>query len=599
MSFNEFALDALEKRGLALSQKRFAVKLKNDAVVLRDKMNAILFGDSSNYGIVSVIQQYYRLLQLGNGLSTHTPSFADPQTSKNQYINQFSQSVTIPGDGAGGIHPPDPEIPSIGTEKPDPNSVWLTHFSLETEPTSIGIIQRLNELFALIGTEASQNADYRGSYTLLTEAQQAIISQKGSGILGLRTENSELNIATVGIETTYSIGRNGLDFPDTFQTKTQFMSALNNVVSALTAWKNQSQTVLDTLNGAKPDILTEYKVDLPLDDSETLALSIEQATTFIQEVQEFVTYFNNFDGTTAQTRAAFNIKLNELKTYTDTIQNGINEKCERIPELMGDASNGLKKHLIFWVKDITKKPDGPYALLSTADDMIDQADTRIREQDERLDFFEHDRSKWIAVPKISSVYEDPILDLDKSVKTKRVSLIWEPVLPANKYRILIKSFASVKANLVNDPWEDGEEHWIVKGNLETNLILNTLTLPMPEDPIIVRMTAYDTNEGSAGDFARTDTFDTQSPQSDILSADIPFTQLKNVAGVTVLSIDPSYKIREQQRVWVNHSKLATVFSVSEDRVQMDTDYGVINSVQNIFGLFVPIAYSEPDPEDNF
>jgi hypothetical protein len=596
MSFNEFSLDALEKRGLALSQKRFAIKLKNDAVNLRDKMNAVLFGDNDNYGIVSVIQQYYRMLQIGNGKNTHTPSFADPQTAKNQYINQFIQSVTVPGDGPGGIHPPDPQVPSIGTEKPDPNSVWLTDFSLETEPTGTGIVQRINKLLAIIGSEASQNADYRGSYTLLTEAQQAIASQKGSGLLGLRTENSELNTTTVGIETTYSIGKNGLDSPDTFQSKTQLMNTLNDTISALNAWKNQSQIIIETLNGAKSDILAEYKVDLPIDDTETLELSIEQADAFLQTIQEFTSYFSNFTGTTSQTRAAFNAKLNELKTYTDTVLEDVEGKCERIPGLMGDASNGLKKHLMFWAKDAAKKPDGPYALLAAADDMIAQSNAKIQEQDERLSFFNQDKGRWIAVPKISTVYEDPVLDIDKSIKERRISLIWEPVIPANKYRILIKSFAAVKANLDNAPWQDAEEHWFARGNPETNLVLNSLTLPMPEDPVIIRMEAYDTDEGD-GDFKRTDGFNTRSPQSDILGGDMPFTQLENIAGATVLSIDPSYKIKERQHVWINRSRLATAFSVSEDRIQMDADYGVIESIQNIFGLFIAIGYS--DPEDNF
>jgi hypothetical protein len=598
MSFNEFHYDALEKRNLALNRKRFAIKLKQNAVILRDKMNAILFGDAGNYGVVSVIQLYYKLLRLGNGISTRKPSFIDLQTAKNQFTNEFALSVTVPGDGNGGIHPPDPQTPSMGTEKPDPNSAWLTSFEIESSPSATGIIQRLDELLAVIGAEASQNADYRGSYTNLATAEQAIIAQKGSGLLGIRTENSELNTNTVGIETTYSIGRGGLDTPDSFSTKSQLIDALNNIIASLNAWKNQSEIILAVLNGDKTGIITEYKIDLPLDDRESISASIDQVAGFIQTVQGFITYFSGFSDTMPENRSVFNAKLNEVKSYTDTVRNGINERCNGIPALMGDASAGLKKHLVFWVKEITKKPDGPYALLSTADDMITTSGENIREQDERLFFFDKDRTRWILTPKFTLVYDDHILDLNKAVKEKRITLIWEPVMSANKYCILIKPFSDVKANLTNDFWRNAEEHWITAKVPETGLLQNTLTLPASGAPVIARMTAYDSNEGVAGDFGRMDDFDTCSPQTDIVSEDVPFTQSGDVSGATTLLIDESEKFREQQLVWLNNSTLATIFSISKNIIQLGRNYGAVESVKKIFGLYVPIEYSEPEPEDD-
>jgi hypothetical protein len=593
MSFNEFHTDALEKRSLALNQKRFAIKLKQDAIILRDKINAILFGDGSNYGIVSVIQQYYKLLQLGNGISTHTPPFTDIQTAKNQFINEFALSVTVPGDGSGGIHPPDSEVPSMGSDKPDPNSVWLTHFSLETVATATGITQRLDQLLAIIGAEASQNADYRGSYTTSVAAQQAIAAQRGSGILGTRTENSELNTST-GTNTTFSIGKSGLDTPDSFSQKTELINALNSVTVALNAWKKQSEIIGDTLNGANAAIITEYKIDLPVDDLEALDSSIDQTVDFLQTVQGFIAYFNGFSVTTSANRAAFNAKLNELKNYTAVIRNGVNGRCNGIPALMGNASNGLRKHLIFWVKDITKKPDGPYALLSAADDMITSSGKKIQEQNEQLAFFDQDKTRWIPTPKLVLIYDDPILDLDRTVKEKRITLVWEPVMSANKYRILIKPFAGVKGDLSNDFWQNAEEHWVTEKNQETGLLQNSLTLPSPEEPLLARMTACDSNEGRAGDFDRMDNFDTCSIQTDVISEELPYTPLADTGGATVLSIDKSFKIKEQERIWLNHSIMATVFSISEDAVQLDRNYGTVKTVQKFSGLYVPIGYSEPE-----
>jgi hypothetical protein len=598
VSFNEFHFDALEKRNLALNQKKFAIKLKQDAVVLRDKINAILFGDTDNYGIVSVIQQYYKLLRLGNGVSTSKPSFADLQTAKNQFINEFALSVTVLGDGAGGIYPPDPQTPSTGTEKPDPDSVWLTNFEAESSPSATGIAQRIDELLTAVGIEASQDSDYRGSYTSAVLAQQAIAAQKGSGILGIRTENSELNTNTIGIETAYSIGRGGLDTPDSFSMKTQLLNALSNVISALDAWKNQSEIILKTLNGAKAEIITEYKIDLPFNDRNAVSASIDQAAYFIQTVQEFITYFSGFSNTTSANRAAFNTKLNELKDYVGTVLNGISDRCNDIPALMGDASAGLKKHLVFWVKEATRKSDGPYALLSAADNMITNSGKKMQEQDERLNFFDQDKTRWILAPNLTLIYDDHILDLDKTVKEKRITLIWEPVVSANKYRILIRPFNEAKINLTNDLWLNAEEHWITAKVPETGLLRNTFTLPAPGIPVIARMIAYDSNEGTAGDFDRMDGFDTRSPQTDIVSDGIPFAQLKDISGATVLSVNKAEKLREQQLVWLNNSILAAVFSISEDVIQLDRNYGVVESVKKIFGLYVPAGYSEPELEDN-
>jgi hypothetical protein len=550
VSFNEFCYDALEKRNLALIQKRFAIKLKQDAIVLRDKLNTILFGDAANYGIVSVIQQYYKLLQIGNGLNTNTPSFDSLQTAKNQFINEFALSVAVPGDGEGGIYPPDPQIPSMGMEKPNPDSVWFTNFSLQTSASSTGVIQRINELLILIDTATSQN----------------INENDGSGS------------------------------SDGFPSKIHFMNGLDNLTNILNDWKNQTETIIETLNGANGEIITEYKIDLPIEDLENLSTSLTQANVFLHTIQEYAAYFNNFLGTGTAAQTQLREKLNNLRNYIGVIRDNINTRCNAIPLLMGDASNGLKKHLIFWIKDVTKKPDGPYALLSTADDMITNSVDKIKNEDDRLSFFEQDKDRWILTPNLTLIYDDPILELDKTVKERRITLVWEPIASANKYRILIKPFNEIRNNLTNDFWDDAETYWITEKNSKTGLLQNTLTIPAPGVPISIRMAAYDSNEGDSGYFDRMDIFDSCSIQTNIVSEELPFIQLDPVGSATVLSINESENLREQHNIWINHSVLAAVFSISEDMIQLDKDYGEIESVQKLFGFYTPLGYSGPDED---
>jgi hypothetical protein len=110
------------------------------------------------------------------------------------------------------------------------------------------------------------------------------------------------------------------------------------------------------------------------------------------------------------------------------------------------------------------------------------------------------------------------------------------------------------------------------------------------------MVAYDSDEGNAGEFNRMDDFNTRSVQTDIVGEELPFTQIEDVDGATVLSIDESFKLREQQVIWINHSTMATIFSISKNAVQLNLNYNTVETVQKIFGLYIPIGYSEPDED---
>jgi hypothetical protein len=230
-TFNAEYQKALGERGLALVSKRFAVQMGIDANARREDLEKILFGDDVNYGIVSILSLYYAQIYQGQGRKTSKPLLHESVSAKSQYQADFSLSVTIAGDGAGGLHPPQADNPSAGQDDTDMNSVWLTTHGLDTDPTGTGINQFIQTLLNTIGVTASANGNGRGPYTTQALAQTQAAQDKGSGLLGLRTENSE--VYSTGTTLQWWIGQNGIDTPDNFTIKTVLLSGLMNIRNGL------------------------------------------------------------------------------------------------------------------------------------------------------------------------------------------------------------------------------------------------------------------------------------------------------------------------------------------------------------------------------
>jgi len=583
MSYSEFHKEALEKRGLALLLKRFAIKMRDDALAKKNELNAVLFGEGGDYGILSVAQVYYRLLWLGTGKETKTPVLNDMQNAKSQYIAQLEKSVIVEGDGENGLHPPDPDTPSAGQEKVNENSAWLTGFSLEGSPSGTGIVQCLDLLLEQIGKEASNNVNGRGPYATSVLAQAQIASAKGSGILGLRTENSELQ----GTEGAFTVGINGIDKPDTFSSKTDFMRSIQNLTGSIQAWKDQLANIKALLeNGGK--ILSEYKIEKPDADLENIEPLREQADRFMQKLNDYAAYFEAFPQTDTATnssnRSAFNDKLNELKNYTSEVRDGINERCDAIPGLMGDAGGGMRKHLAFWVSEAAQKPDGPYAIFQMAEAMIANGNNKLAECNKKLNFFEQDKTKWIESPSSIAAYNVFIKDLDETIKKVTTVISWGAVRPANKYKVLIKKQSEL-FELNNAPWDESGGVWVTEAQPETGFAKCELEIEPPKETIFIRVIAYDTSEGN-GDLDRMDNSNTRSSQSQTVGDEIPFTQKDDRDGKSVLSIDKSFGIKENQFLILDNG-IARVSAVSEDLVQLDKDYDTVRKVQKIFGMYEP------------
>jgi hypothetical protein len=394
-TFDEEYQKALGERGLALVSKRFAVQMGIDANAGREDLEKILFGDGVNYGIVSVLSLYYVQIWQGQGRKTSKPPLHDSSLAKSRYQADFSLSVTVEGDGEGGLHPPQTDNPSAGQDETDVNSLWLTSHGPDADPTGTGVNQLIQTLLNTIGVAAQANGDGRGPYATQALAQAQAAKDKGSGLLGLRTENSEV-YSTGDATLQWWIGRNGIDAPDNFTMKAALISGLTNIGNGLTGMVNLFQTTLAMLQGENRVILDEFKVELPVEDISALSQAISQFRKFSSEIQGHIDYFNQYsDPSPSEDRSAINARLEGVKTYTRNITDGVNNRCDGVPALMGNASSGVNKHLTHWVAEVVRKPDGPYAMILGARNMLAMAETNIQKKNESLNFFEQNHARWM------------------------------------------------------------------------------------------------------------------------------------------------------------------------------------------------------------
>jgi hypothetical protein len=590
-TFNAEYQKALGERGLALVSKRFAIQMGIDANARREDLEKILFGDGFNYGIVSILSLYYAQIWQGQGRKTSKPLLHNFDLAKSQYQADFASSVMVAGDGAGGLHPPQADNPSAGQDDTDVNSLWLTTHGLDTDPTGTGINQLIQTLLNTIGVVASANGDGRGPYTTQAMAQIQAGKDKGSGVLGLRTENSEIySTGTTTLQ--WWIGQNGIDTPDNFTMKAVLISGLTSIGNGLTGMINLFQNTLDVFQGSRRAILDEFKVELPLIDMSALDSAISQFKNFSSVIQGHIDYFNQYSDPSPQgERSAINTRLESVKTYVQNIVNGVNNRCAKIPALMGNASSGLNKHLTHWVAEVVKKPDGPYAMILGAQNMLAMAETNIKKKDDNLNFFEQNRDRWMEPTLIQAVYDRAVLDLDQTIKRVETDIIWNLIQAANKYKVLSRPFSEIPTPLSNAEWDESSGVWVTN-KLDSGFLNNMRTILPPTVTTIFRVVSFDTTEGDAGDFQRADASNTKSKQTDIISKNLPFSRQPNAAGpdgimrsVVFFGEDTARQIKERDFLWLNESEIAQIIGISDSAYMLDTDYGTITSIRKLTGLY--------------
>jgi hypothetical protein len=591
VTFNDEYKRALGERGLALLGKRFAVQMGIDANTQREDLEKILFGDGISYGIVSVLSLYYAQIYQGQGKKTSSPPLHDSALAKTRYQADFSLSVTPEGDGVGGLHPPQVDNLAAGQDDVDVNSVWLTTHGLDAEPTDVGINQWIQTLLNTIGVAASANGNGRGAYTTYDLAQAQAAKDRGSGLLGLRSENSEV-YSTGATTLQWWIGQNGIDTPDNYSTKAVLISGLTNIKNGLNNMVNLFQTIRAMLQGERRTVLDEFKVEIPLGDISALSSAVSQFQNFSSEIQGHIDYFNRYsDPSTSAERPAINARLEAVKTYVQNIVNETDNRCAGIPTLMGSASSGLNKHLTHWIKEVVKKPDGPYAKILGSQTMLEIAEVNLQKKNESLNFFEQNRERWMEPTLIQAIYDRAVLKSDRTIKRIETDIMLNLIQAANKYKVLSMPFSEIPTPLSNAEWDESSGAWVAN-KLESGFLNNIRTILPPTATAMFRVVSFDTNEGDAGDFQRTDAFNTKSKQTDIISEDLPFTQQADAAGpdgvkrsVVFFTEAAAKQIKERDFLWLNESEIAQVIGVTDSNYMLDADYGTIASLRKLTGLY--------------
>lgn len=576
---------AREVRSNAVMAIRSVRNLKIEAETRREDLLPILFGEGTNQGIMKIISLYMEQARLTAGRKTSTPDFSGDYET--QIKSNMALCVKGSGDGADGLYPP--EIiegqPSEKAQKDfNKNSKWLNSYSLEgtSSPTGKGIKQFCQDILTAVGTSALTNADHRGPYPSQADAESQAQTDRGSGYLALRTENSEVYLEASGepdAETWY-IGKNGIDAPDNYTFKADLISVLDSLLTSMNSYKTTLESTLPALAN-KGAILEEFEVELPTDESR-LNSAVAKIINDIELITSYRTYFNAISTGTSSNRAAINAKLEDLKTECSALITYYETASSQSTLELGDVNSGIRKSLIYWTEEFVKKPDGAYAILEGIPQLLSDAEFQLSNADTRLNAFSSDVNSWLSVPSVLGVFNQAVLNIDKSIKRWETHIMWKNVLPANKYKILRKVITSF-VGITNDPWQVQDEVVITELN-EAGFLLTEHIITPPTQHTLFRVFACD--EDGSSFIKRADSFNSYSEQSDIISKPISFSELPKQEDCSCLHItEEKMPFVETDFVIINDSALAQVQSVSENDLRLDDDYGEINSIKKLFGFY--------------
>lgn len=583
---------AREVRSNAVMAIRSVRTLKEEAETRRDDLLPILFGQGTDQGIMQVIALYMEQARLTAGRKTSTPDFSSDYAT--QFKSDLALCVKGSGDGDNGLYPP--EIiegqPSKKAQKDfNKNSKWLNSYSLESVAAASGkgIKQFCQDVLTAVGTSALTNADHRGPYPSQADAESQVQIDRGSGYLALRTENSEIYSEASGSSSsssgessaeTWYIGKNGIDTPDNYTFKADLISVLGSLLTSMNSYKTNLENTLAALAN-KGAILEEFKVELPTDESR-LNSALAKIIEDIELITSYKTYFNAISTGTSSNRTAINAKLEDLKTECNTLITYYETASSQSTFELGDVNSGIRKSLIYWTEELVKKPDGAYTILEGVPQLLSGAESQLSNADTRLSAFPSDVNSWLSVPSILGVFNQAVLNIDKSIKRWETHIMWKNVLPANKYKILRKVVTSF-SGINNDAWDIQDPTVIVELN-EAGFLLTEHVITPPTQHTLFRVFACD--EDGSSFIKRADSFNSYSEQSDVISNPISFSELPKQEECSCLHItEEKMPFVETDFAIINDSVLAQVQSVSENDLRLDDDYGEINSIKKLFGFY--------------
>jgi len=569
MTFQE-KVDALKQdRTNTISAIRGINSSEVDLQESIDFNNQYLFGDGTHLGVVNFLELYYSELNLAVGRIATTPALHNGlDSTKNSWTSQFNSAVTTAGDGSLYL---DGNSDGIADENINNSSAWLFQNGDQGQ-TNAGIKSEISSINSALGASASNNSDSRISdyiYTsgdgtglddtvdALLAAQTRAQSDRGSGLLGKRTQNADENsefvvepdplTGTQEIYTEedpsdpgfwrYTVGYNGADTPHYFAEpeRSNLINALDSIIIELQSYEAkiiEIEGYITSVDNGTNALFSEAGMDNDIDTATEL-INLGNLKTQIQSLitdyQSQSSYFSVFTASTdisgqvGYIEADFNNRLNTtISGLNSTLTSELNSRVTEVESFinLSDATLtlGFRKWLYFWVKENIQKPVSPYISLNGIGVAKTSQQNSLSNQNATLNTVSGNAEEYLVNAPMIGAFPNPKLDENGIILQQRVNLLWLGYPAANKYKIFRSPRSSI-VSITNDNWTDATLlSWIITVNedsgsidieyLDTTFLANTL--------YIYRVQAFDsTGDGPSSPLPRIDSFDSSSLQSKI------------------------------------------------------------------------------------
>lgn len=537
-SYQEKIDNAREKRETALISKKGVYDNEAQLQNERDFHYRYLFGYSGNEGINDIISAYYQEMYIGVGRGSTTPNLR--LNNNSDWTSRLESSITIEGDGS--IYP-DSDSNGVADDEINESSPWFTNNGDDGVNTG-GAVADANAVETAIGTKGPLGQSSSETF--------------GTGVLGYRFVDNFPISNTTDPETgdpitlygdgTYDIYQGQGDWYNDPQ-KTTFESSLSTLISSLTSYKSQIQTIrgyLEKINNDNNQLFSEVEMSAPTGDISTISSLETTIQSYIDSLNSELSYFSQFtasDDITGQSgydRTTFDNKLEStIPTLLSNIISTLQNRASNVPGLLGSTSSGLKQWRLFWISELIVKPDGALYALNGIGQAKIQANKKVENANISLNTLFGTPTEYFARPTITALYPNNIFNEDGSIAQLRNELLWIGSPAANKYRIYRRPLSGTPLN--NTEWPSTYEYkWHVDYNPDSNMINPLLvdTNVSSGNTYVFRVAIYDTNEGTTSPINRTDSFNSSSLQSNIYDEDHPISFTGIVNGAITLLSEP-------------------------------------------------------------
>lgn len=538
VSIQDIINQALENRAIALSSLSASLKEKESKEEELGFYYKYLFGDGgNNLGVINILEIYYKELDISVGRTTSRPALQGGiNSSKNLWISAFDNAIKFQGDDANGFYPPDTQT-NIGDLNFNTGSNFLTTNGDNGE-TQGGIVVDILNAIEKIGEEASQNDNSRGSFNTESEAEELRDETKGSGILGKRTENSEVFNDGTEEEPEWKVGKNGIDNPHWYNDGKDFENALQSIINELEIYETHIGSIKSYLEFIENGEHAQFEEagmseNMPIDDINRITTLENNIQNFISDLQEELEYFSSFtasDDISNQPNYNENVFNNKLQNTVPNLLNSIRTTLQSRANVVGtnidfnNTEGSFRKWLVFWIKQAIGKFDGALVTINgIRDNTIPNAEKSLENANEAIEtLFGDDFTRFLIRPEVFAAFYNPEIDEETGeVISKNTGLIWSANLAANRYNIYRRNVTTSTSLLSNDTqWQESDriKQFVDLNEAETMVRSDYTDKNVSSGIYVYRVKSFDTNElPKAKD--RLDTVlnkNTSSPQSDVV-----------------------------------------------------------------------------------